>query len=143
MRQRTFGAMALALVLSPAAASLAQTVGPQNPPLVIRSLAGKDSFEFYCSSCHGKSGDGHGPSAARLATPPPDLRLLSRRNGGEFPRQQVLEYVTNGEDVARDHGTREMLPWGPAFRGLDRSDSLVTIRIANIVDYLKSLQLKP
>jgi hypothetical protein len=45
---------------------IAQNVGPTNPPLIIRSVDGKDSFEFYCAGCHGRDGRGDGPVADRL-----------------------------------------------------------------------------
>jgi hypothetical protein len=32
--------------------------------------------------------------------------------------------------------------WGPVFRGLDSSDALAKIRIANLVEYLGSIQVK-
>lgn len=141
MRTRFVVSLALALGVAVTAA-LAQTIGPQNPPLIIKSIAGKDSFEFYCAGCHGRDGQGHGPMAERLKAPPPDLTLLQRRNRGAFPQDRVVEYVTNGDAVGRLHGTSEMLPWGEAFRGLERSDALVDIRIANIVAYVESLQAK-
>ena len=121
--------------------AFAQTIGPQNPPPIITSIVGRDSFAFYCASCHGRDGSGGGPAAAALKTPPPDLRLLANRDAGVFPRRRVLDYVTNGGDVAA-HGSSEMPIWGRAFKGLDRSDTLVTLRIKNIVDYLESIQVK-
>lgn len=131
------------LALGGALSTLAQTTGPQNPPLVIRSLAGRDLFEFYCSACHGRDGKGNGPVADALKVPPPDLTLLARRNGGAFPRPRVESYVTN-DGAARGpaHGTAEMPVWGPIFRGLDPSDTLVKVRIANVVTYLESIQAK-
>jgi len=35
----------------------------------------------YCSSCHGLTGEGDGPMARILTTPPANLRLLSDRYG--------------------------------------------------------------
>jgi mono/diheme cytochrome c family protein len=134
-------AMAGFVLAAASTLSVAQTIGPQNPPLIITSIVGRDSFKFYCASCHGGDGGGGGPAAAALKTPPPDLRLLANRNAGVFPRGRVLDHVTNGGDVAA-HGSSEMPIWGLAFKGLDRSDTLVTIRIKNIVDYLESIQVK-
>lgn len=125
-----------------AVAATAQTVGPQNPPLIIRSLAGKDSFEFYCAGCHGRDGRGEGSVTQRLKTKPPDLRLLAQRNGGDFPRERVLQFVTSGNGSSSGHRSDEMPQWGRAFEGLERSDALVKVRIENIVNYLASIQLK-
>src|SRR5579864_7586717 len=76
--------------------AFAQTTPQPNPPLVIRSLTGGDLFQFYCATCHGKDGKGHGPVAAALKIPSPDLTLLQRRNRGAFPRERVEAFVTNG-----------------------------------------------
>ena len=94
---RTYLTSAVALFLAGAAVVVAmpQTTGPRNPPLVIRSLAGHDLFAFYCATCHGRKGTGDGPVAAALKSPPSDLTLLARRNGGTFPRQRVEAFVTN------------------------------------------------
>lgn len=133
----------LLLAVGPALAALAQTTGPRNPPLVIRSLAGRDLFEFYCAMCHGRDGKGNGPVVAALKVPPPDLTLIARRSGGSFPRQRVEEFVTNGGAVlAPAHGTSDMPVWGPVFRGLDPSDTRVKVRIANVVEYIESIQVK-
>ena len=139
--RRRFAWLAAAVGLATTTVVVAQSVGPQNPPLIIRSLVGKDSFEFYCASCHGRDAAGHGPAADRLKTPPPALRLLARRNGGTFPRERVTSFVTNGDASAVEHRPNDMPAWGPAFGGLDRSDALVTIRITNLVQYLESLQV--
>jgi hypothetical protein len=40
------------------------------------------------------------------------------------------------------HGRDEMPVWGPVFLGLDRPETLVKVRIANVVDYVASLQVK-
>jgi mono/diheme cytochrome c family protein len=120
----------------------AQTTGHQPPPLVIRSLAGRDLFDFYCATCHGRDAKGHGPVAAALRTPPPDLTTLARQHEGIFPRQQVETFVTNDSRAVTAHGSVEMPVWGPVFRGLDSSNTLATVRIANVVDYLGSIQVK-
>jgi mono/diheme cytochrome c family protein len=134
---------AILSVLGGALAAFAQTTGPRNPPLIIRSVAGRDLFEFYCATCHGRDGKGSGPAAAALKTPPPDLTRLARRNAGTFPRQRVEAFVTNGGDVLTPaHGSSAMPVWGPVFRSLDSSDTMVKIRIANVVEYIESMQAK-
>jgi mono/diheme cytochrome c family protein len=121
----------------------AQATIPGNPPLTIRSVAGRDLFEFYCATCHGRDGRGSGPVAAALTRPPPDITRLAIEHGGVFPRQSVEAYVTNDNGLRTpSHGTSEMPVWGPIFRGLDPSDTLVRIRIANVVGYVESIQVK-
>ena len=141
---RTYLTSAVALFLAGAAlVAVPQTTGPRNPPLGISSLAGHDLFTFYCATCHGRLGTGDGPVAAALKSPPPDLTRLARRNGGTFPRERVEAFVTNGRDVPTPaHGSSDMPVWGPVFRGLDPSDALVKVRIANVVTYIESIQVK-
>src|SRR3989442_6111809 len=116
---------------------------PQNRTLILESLTGRDSFEFYCASCHGSTGTGNGPVAASLKTLPANLTLLTRRNGGTFPRQRVVSLVTGAEPgLAAVHGSSEMPVWGPVFRFLDPSDARVKLRIENIVAYIETLQIK-
>jgi mono/diheme cytochrome c family protein len=120
----------------------AQTTGRQNPPLTIPSLAGRDLFEFYCATCHGRDGKGHGPVAPALAAPPSDLTTLARRHGGVFPRARVEGFMRHDGDAPPQaaHGSQEMPIWGPIFRGLDASDTRVRVRIGNVIAYLESIQ---
>jgi mono/diheme cytochrome c family protein len=123
--------------------AMAQTTGSPLPPLVIHSLEGRDLFEFYCATCHGRDGSGHGPVAAALKVPPPDLTRLARNNGGALPRERVAALLTQEQRVlAPAHGTSDMPVWGPIFLGLDPSDTLMKVRIDNVVDYIASLQTR-
>ena len=140
---RSIGPVPAALIVAASLWPLAsgQRTRPQNPALIIRSMAGRDLFEFYCASCHGRDGRGAGPAASALKTPPPDLTTLAHRNGGTFPKQRVQEFVTfDGATVTLAHGSKDMPVWGPIFRGLDPSDISNRIRIVNIVEYIASLQ---
>ena len=127
-----------------AAAAVAQTTGPHNPPLVISSLAGRDLYDFYCASCHGRNGKGDGPVASALKTSPGDLTRLALRNGGVFPTARVTAFVMNDSDIRMaSHGSYEMPVWGPVFRALDSSDTMARVRIANVVSYIESIQERP
>jgi mono/diheme cytochrome c family protein len=142
MRHVFWGTVA-AITIAAGVYAQGQTTGRPNPPLVNPSVAGQDLFAVYCASCHGRDGAGHGPVAAALKTPPPDLRLIARRYHGEFPRQRVEDFVTNdGGAPTPAHGTTEMPVWGPVFKGLDPSDTMTKIRIENVVKYLESIQVK-
>ncbi|HEY3044993.1 MAG TPA: cytochrome c [Vicinamibacterales bacterium] len=112
------------------------------PRLVIESMTGEDSFMFYCAPCHGLSGRGEGPVAGSLKTLPPDLTALAKRNGGTFPRTDVISFVTGVSDRLPTHGPSDMPVWGPIFRALDPSDARVKIRIENIVAFIESIQIK-
>ena len=137
----TAAAVTLGAAVSLAAIGSEQTTGQKNPPLVIASMAGRDLFEFYCASCHGRDGKGGGPAASALKEPPADLTTLAERNGGEYPLARVETFVTVGGAAAtRAHGSEDMPVWGPIFRGLDVNEAANRVRIANIVDYVASLQ---
>jgi mono/diheme cytochrome c family protein len=135
--------IALTLVVITTAAGSSQTPAELARALAQDSIAGRDSFERYCASCHGVDGRGQGPAAAALRSNPPDLTTLTRRNAGTFPRVELRSYV---EGVGRSmpaHGTGDMPVWGPIFKGLDPSPERVRIRVQNLVAYVESLQVPP
>ena len=144
-RKTLFANMICALasaVLLHAGAS-AQTTRPKNPPLVISSMYGRDLFEFYCATCHGRDGHGGGPAVQASSIPPPDLTRIATRNGGTFPQARVESFVTGDEDhLMPAHGSKDMPVWGPIFRGLDPNDTMNKVRVANIVGYIESIQAK-
>jgi len=141
MRSRTaaiVGVLGTALMMM---AAVKQTTGPRMPPLVGESMYGPDLFNLYCATCHGRDGKGAGPVAQSLKTPPPDLTLLARRNGGLFPRARVKAAIAGGT-ATPSHGSVDMPVWGPIFRGLDPSDARVEVRINNLVSHVASIQQK-
>jgi mono/diheme cytochrome c family protein len=121
----------------------AQTTGPRNPDLVIRSTAGRDNFQFYCASCHGRDGKGAGHVASALKTPPADLTALTQRNHGVFPADRV-EGVLKGDVKlpVTAHGASDMPVWGPIFSGLDSREAVNAERIENLLKYIESIQAK-
>lgn len=120
-----------------------QTTGPTTPPLVISSMAGNDLYRAYCASCHGREGKGDGPTVPALKSAMPDLTTLARRNGGTFPLERVAALVSHGEVLPSPaHGSREMPVWGPIFQALDPSDARTNVRISNIVEFVRSVQVK-
>ena len=102
------------------------------------SLSGSISFDLYCASCHGRSGQGNGPIALSLRTVPPDLTLLARRNGGTFPRERVTATI-DGSSGSATHGSPDMPVWGPTFRAVDPSGD-EAIRLRNLVAFVESIQ---
>jgi len=140
----TSGRLIIGIVMAGAmvGAVAAQGRQDQTPPLVISSMVGRDLFQFYCATCHGADAKGSGPAAGALKTPPADLTIIAKRNGGLFPRAQLTAFVANGDPLVAAHGSRAMPVWGPIFRALDPSDTRATIRIDNLVAYLESLQQK-
>jgi len=120
-----------------------QTTGRKNPDLVISSLAGKDLFEFYCASCHGRDGKGQGRVAPALKVPPPDLTTLAQQNRGTFPAARV-EGVLKGEEQLSTpaHGASDMPVWGPIFKGIDSRAEINQQRIESLVKYIESIQAR-
>jgi mono/diheme cytochrome c family protein len=104
--------------------------------------SGKEMYAAYCAACHGKDGKGDGPAAAALKAHPTDLTILARQNGQKFPSMQVYRAIT-GEAGISAHGSKEMPVWGPVFMSMSHQhESEVHLRVANLTDYIKTLQQK-
>jgi hypothetical protein len=129
------------LVLVAAAVGAADQQWHGNVPLTPVSLVGADSYDLYCSSCHGLDARGHGPVAPALTTAPADLAVIACRNGGAFPFEMVRDYI-NGQRRVIAHGTPDMPVWGATLRGLDPSEGRVRVRIDNLAAYIGTLQIK-
>ena len=112
-------------------------------------VSGAQMFKEYCAVCHGPGGKGDGPVANALKVPPPDLTTLAQRHDGKFPDDYVSNVLKNGVKNPA-HGSGEMPVWGPIFDTMNRWKTLcpgmdetpVTLRIANLTNYLKSIQKK-
>lgn len=106
------------------------------------ATSGKEMYEAYCATCHGKGGKGDGPVAPALKVPPSDLTVLSKQNNGNFPWLQVTKTIT-GPAGTLAHGSGEMPVWGPVFMSMSHQhESEVRLRVANLTDYMKSFQQK-
>jgi mono/diheme cytochrome c family protein len=103
------------------------------------AVNGKAMFDAYCTPCHGKEAKGDGPAAAALKKPPADLTRISARNNGTFPTEKIRRFIDGRESVA-GHGSREMPVWGGLFIEVDRDSDMGRIRIANLAEYLRSIQ---
>lgn len=107
-----------------------------------RHASGGQTYETHCAACHGVRGDGDGPVAATLRAPPPSLRTLAARNGGEFPTDRVASYI-DGRALPAAHGARAMPVWGGVF---DVTEDLIkgaessAQRIEAVIAYLRELQ---
>jgi mono/diheme cytochrome c family protein len=139
---RPMVAVILAGLLSiwPGQPAAAQRAPEDHPSFLLASPYGVDNFHAYCSPCHGRDGTGNGPVAKALKTPPPDLTTILTRNHGVFPRALIRDVIANGSPDIPAHGSQQMPVWGPAFHALDSSDRAADLRLANIVEYLSSIQ---
>ena len=76
---------------------------------------GRADYDRFCVGCHGAGGRGDGPSAAGLATTPPDLTVLSANNGGAFPLVRVMSHIDGY--TRRAEGDDLVMPeFGPAIQ---------------------------
>jgi mono/diheme cytochrome c family protein len=103
---------------------------------------GRTEYEAHCLACHGPTGRGDGPESRNLKLPVPDLALLARRNGGEFPLERVRRSI-DGREAIKGHAGRTMPIWGLRFaRGQGEPDAVVTQRLDALAEYLRSLQVR-
>jgi len=145
---RKFGWIVLALLLfacGAVAQDQTQDQGKVIKHTTVKSTnptSGKDMYEAYCAVCHGKGGKGDGPAASALKTPPTDLTLLSKNNGGKYPSMKVSTAI-RGDSAIAAHGTKDMPVWGSLFWGMSQGhEGEVQQRIANLTKYIESLQAK-
>ena len=106
--------------------------------------SGAEMYRAYCAVCHGADAKGNGPAAPALKKLPPDLTLLSRKNGGKFPATK-FSLMLEGDDVLLSHGSRDMPIWGPIFRRMGNpglGEQELRLRIRALSDYVSSLQQK-
>jgi len=104
--------------------------------------SGQEMYKAYCAVCHGTDAKGGGPAASALKTPPADLTLLSKNNGGQYPDMKVVTIIRGQGNLAA-HGTQEMPIWGKVFWSMSHGhEGEVQQRITNLNSYIKSLQAK-
>ena len=112
------------------------TVKPTSP------ASGQEMYKAYCAVCHGTDGKGGGPAASALKVPPTDLTLLSKNNGGKFPAMKVASTIRGEADLPA-HGSKEMPVWGSLFWSMSHGhEGEVQQRVANLTEYIESLQAK-
>lgn len=133
MAERAIPALALLIVL----AAVGTAVGQDS------DADGAALFARYCASCHGPRGEGDGPVAAAMLVTVPNLRTLSVRADGRFPRDSVMQYI-DGRDLPAAHGDRLMPVWGVTFAesadDAESADELARQRITAITGFVEQLQ---
>jgi len=122
---------------------VAQAPKPESPAeqALISSINGESLYHNYCATCHGSNAKGNGPMAPVLKTPPADLTRIAVRRSGSFPEKEMANLISWEAEMA-SHGTREMPLWGPIFSQIAWDQDLGRVRVANLVSYLKSIQLR-
>ena len=115
------------------------TYEPENA-FEMGEISGADEYYRLCAVCHGEAGRGDGPMARVLKTPPPNLTLLAKNNGGHFPFLRVLAMI-DGRNMIEVHGSREMPVWGESLtRDYDQFIAR-TIELEMLL-HINSLQVK-
>jgi len=105
------------------------------------AASGKEMFHAYCASCHGADGKGNGPAVAAFKTPPGDLTLLAKKNGGKFPSMAIVSSIKDGNQAG--HGSKDMPVWGPILSSVSNdTPAIVDQRVSNLVGYIQSIQAK-
>ena len=129
----------LAVVSTVVAGGSLQTVHAED----LSSYRGAELFKRFCASCHGANGRGDGPVAPFFKLLPPDLTLIAKRHGGEFPTEQVRKII-DGREMHAPHGAREMPVWGLEFYFANPDDAQrakeADVLVNRLVEYLRSLQ---
>ena len=105
-------------------------------------IDGAKIFQYHCAVCHGADGRGHGPATAALKHAPPDLTLISQRNGGKFPQQRVRDIIDGTQPVPPAHGNREMPIWGSIFHQVEADQDWGEVRLLAITRHVESIQQK-
>ena len=143
-----FSILLLAGISSAAVVAVAQQPAPKPklkevPIQQTSPVSGSQMYTTYCAVCHGPDGKGAGPASSALKYHPTDLTALSHNNGGKFPSDHVNAVLKFGVENPA-HGTPDMPIWGDLMSGLHAgsksSAPLVTQRISNLIDYLKTIQ---
>ena len=105
---------------------------------------GAELYALNCANCHGIYGEGDGAVTPDLSVVLQDLRYLSARNGGNFPRD-LVERIIDGREVRSAHGPIGMPVWGAEFtrsEGLgEEAEQRVAGKIRAIAGFLESIQI--
>jgi mono/diheme cytochrome c family protein len=121
--------------------SAAQEQAKKAPIPYSNAPSGTQLYSQHCAACHGSDLKGTGPFPFPYRTPP-DLTTLARRHGGKFPDAYVMKVLRRGVTLPA-HGPAEMPVWGTEFEATDKLDKTqVALRIKNLSNYIKSLQIK-
>lgn len=107
--------------------------------------SGKQDFMKHCAPCHGTNGRGHGPEVNLIPDiHPPDLTVLSMKNGGIFPAKEVADTI-DGRKSIPSHKRFDMPFWGVNFQESGKefspaSEARAKARINALVDYIRTIQ---
>jgi len=108
------------------------------------SLDGGSLYANHCAGCHGLFGEGDGIITPSLAVVLQDLRYLTARNNGEYPREFIVDIV-DGRAVRAAHGPEGMPVWGAELARDEpfdeQTEQRVNAKIDALADFLESIQI--
>lgn len=113
-------------------------------PQVTDKAQARMDFNALCVDCHGPDGRGGGAAAAGMTPAPADLTQVAARNGGVFPRLQVMGHIygfTPGRSESPMPEFGDLLE-GPTVP-YDSGDGIPTptpARLVALMEYVESLQ---
>ncbi len=107
------------------------------------SQTGEENFQQFCAACHGPGAKGDGPVASSLTKAVPNLTLIAKASGGEFPYREVRTIIDGRWDIEA-HGTKMMPVWGYEFwvagDAGDFDEGNVMKILDGLVGYIESVQ---
>jgi mono/diheme cytochrome c family protein len=101
----------------------------------LASYTGAELYGRFCASCHGADAAGDGPVAPMLKVMVPDLRLISRRQGGKYPAETIRRII-DGRDTRPPHGPRDMPVWGYEFAKAGADSAAARQQSQELIDRL-------
>jgi hypothetical protein len=141
MKTAPLALLVLTAMLSLSTAAFAQTE---------RTDLGKKEYDLQCAVCHGMDAKGDGVFNQVLKVVPPDLTVLSKKNGGVFPAERISGVIDGRVEIA-SHGPRDMPIWGTRY-SVDAAkqfvdfpygeETYIRARVLRLMDYLYRIQQK-
>lgn len=105
---------------------------------------GAKLFLQNCVICHGPEGRGDGRMASDLPVPPADLTAISGKNGGSFPKEQVMIAIHGyqGQEVYGLMPSFAEAVQGPtvAWTAPDGREIATPKALVSLADYIETLQ---
>ena len=104
----------------------------------------RNDFQALCVDCHGADGRGGGPAAEGMVPHPVDLTQVAARNGGVFPRLQVMGHIygfTPGRSESPMPQFGDLLD-GPTipYDAGDGNPTPTPVRLVALMEYVEAMQ---
>ena len=108
-----------------------------------RVITGKGQYGLHCAQCHGRGGKGDGPMSGAMKTPPADLTMLAKNNGGTFPTDKVIESIRSNSSIPAHAALAAQLRSSTdSGFGANFTPQQIQQKVKLIADYLKTLQVQ-